>query len=211
MSAIRQADFRPLYNPGTGETYEFVEVGRPEERLRMRWSLQHGGRVPEHIHPRAQERFEIESGVVRFWLDGHELIRGPGERLAIPAGVPHRFAHAGSPGQVCGFVELEPGLLMRRFFEAVSGLSREGRSTRHGVPRNPLQLAVFADHFRDDFQTTQPPRALQRLILPPAAALARRLGYEEHYPRYNADRQVCDVVFEAHVSRLTGRPRRRIR
>ena len=181
---MHDSEFRPLRNPGTGETYEFVVDEGPEGLLQMRWSLAAGGRVPEHVHPHGEERFRITSGQIRFWLNGRPRVAGAGETVVIPAGVRHRFRHGS--GEVAAIVEVEPGGRMREFFEAVSGLSREGRSTRRAVPRNPLQLVVFADGFRSSFRTTSPPHAVQRLLLAALAPLARRLGYRETYPRYDA-------------------------
>ena len=184
MTGPEPPPFRELVNPGTGETYRFLVDEGADGLLRMRWALRPGGRVPEHVHPGRTERFRIASGLVRFTIDGRPSLAGPGDPVVIPPGARHRFEHAA--GDVHAVVEVEPAGRMREFFEAVSGLSREGRSTRRGVPRNPLQLAVFAHGFADSFRPTQPPAAVQRVLLALVAPPARRLGYRETSPRYDA-------------------------
>lgn len=188
MTPPRQRDttdaFRPLYNPATGETYQFIDRPSPLEPFRMRWSIAPGGRIPEHMHPKATERFVIESGQIRVWLDDVPSVFGPGEIAEIPPGVRHRTQH--EAGDVRGYVELEPALRMPEFFEMVSGLSREGLSTKDGVPRNPFQAIAFLAGFWGDFRATELiPPAVQRYLLP-LAGIARLFGYRDHYERYDA-------------------------
>ena len=64
---------------------------------------------------------------------------------------------------------------MEQLFRDAAALGQEGKwivIARHGVPKGPrsmLDLADFLDRYRDIFVPTSPPRALQRLAVPPLA------------------------------------------
>ena len=51
--------------------------------------LKKGCVVPEHSHPNEQITF-IMAGALKFWIDGRELVVGPGETLTIPPNMPHK-------------------------------------------------------------------------------------------------------------------------
>jgi len=165
-------------NPATGETYRFVSLG--PESLRIEWRLRPGGRVPLHSHPRQTESFEIHSGEVRFEIDGEPVRGAAGDSIAIPPGAKHAFENAsGAPAEA--IVELTPPLNAARFFETFSALARAGKTTAAGAPRNPLQLAVSAHWFRDEFRAARPPFAVQRPALAAGARLGRLLGYRPEH------------------------------
>ena len=50
--------------------------------------LRQGAKVPTHSHPNEQISM-VESGVLRFVLDGEELILRAGDALVIPPDAPH--------------------------------------------------------------------------------------------------------------------------
>ena len=74
---------------------------------------------------------------------------------------------------------VEKGLALdtERFLESVFALARAGKANGHGVPRNPLQLAVLLDAFRDEFRPAGPPAWVLRATCAVGAAAGRRLGY----------------------------------
>jgi quercetin dioxygenase-like cupin family protein len=51
--------------------------------------LASGALVPEHSHDNEQIA-TVVSGRLRLWLDGDEVVLGPGESLLIPGKAPHR-------------------------------------------------------------------------------------------------------------------------
>jgi quercetin dioxygenase-like cupin family protein len=53
-----------------------------------RFHLSQGAAVPLHHHENEQVSM-VESGRLRFVLDGQETVAGPGSVIAIPAHVPH--------------------------------------------------------------------------------------------------------------------------
>ena len=71
---------------------------------------------PTHVHPLQETRAEVISGALRFVVDGHERLLGPGEAITIPAGTPHRFLNDGDTDAVA-IQEARPALRTAEFFE----------------------------------------------------------------------------------------------
>jgi len=51
--------------------------------------LKKGCIVPEHSHPNEQVTYILE-GVLKFWIDGREILIHAGETLTIPPNMPHK-------------------------------------------------------------------------------------------------------------------------
>jgi hypothetical protein len=56
--------FRPFFNPATGEwiTYTAIAEDNDGQLVRFNWRSVPSGVIPEHIHPRQEERFTILAG-----------------------------------------------------------------------------------------------------------------------------------------------------
>lgn len=50
-----------------------------------------GSGPPRHVHEKEDETFVMISGTSKAWIDGEELIAGPGESVFIPRGTNHTF------------------------------------------------------------------------------------------------------------------------
>jgi len=179
--------FRPIFNPATGETITYTALAENSDGqlIRFNWRSTPGGVIPEHIHPRQEERFTIVAGQARFTVNGHEQVATAGQTIVIPAGVPHSVGNPG-PAQVDGVVERRPALQAKEFHEAVAGLAADGKTTPAGVPKNPLQLGATFWHFRHESRVTSPPIWMQNLMLPPLWALAKAFGVHPYYHRWDS-------------------------
>ncbi len=62
------------------------------------------------------------------------------------------------------------------------GLCADGHTNAEGVP-SPLYGALFASD-RNEIRGRKPPQLVQRVLIPPLAALARRRGLEREITRY---------------------------
>jgi quercetin dioxygenase-like cupin family protein len=152
------------------------------ERLVADLWLQPGAAVMgEHVHDHIHERFTVLEGELSVVLDGQRSVAGPGTVLDIPAGRAHDWSNAGTE-VAHALVELEAvpgsGPMAARFLagmEAAFGLANTGRTNAAGRPA-PLWLFAFAHEYADVLYLTRPPRAVQRALFGPLAALARRLG-----------------------------------
>jgi len=171
-----------LRNRVTGETLVFraTSADTNGERVVVETFVERGGAVAAaHVHPAQEERFEVLAGEVEFRLGKRKLLAGPGDRVLVPAGTPHRFRNVGE--ETAHFVcEVTPALEFEQLIETMFSLADDGKVNRKGMP-NPLRLAVIAKHHFGDVQLPFPPAWLQRLGLALGAPLGRLLGYRPTY------------------------------
>ncbi len=55
-----------------------------------------GGSTQEHFHPRAEEIYYITHGTGRMRIEGELREVGPGDAIAIPAGLKHKLWNTGT-------------------------------------------------------------------------------------------------------------------
>ena len=177
---IRAGDV--LVNPVTGERLIFRQTASDTngEAVIFETVVEPGGFVAAaHIHPYQEERFAVLAGSVGFRLGREKRVAGPGDRLIVPAGTPHRFWNAGE--EEARFVcEVRPALQFEQLIETMFTLAADGKTNRKGMS-NPLRLAVVADATFDTVRLPFPPAWVQRLGLALAAPLGWLLGYEPTY------------------------------
>jgi mannose-6-phosphate isomerase-like protein (cupin superfamily) len=173
---IRAGDV--LENPVTGERLVFRKTSRETrgEAVVVEAFVKPNGFVAAaHVHPHQEERFQVLKGSVGFRRGREKLVAGPGERLTVPAGMPHKFWNAGD--EEAHFVcEIRPALQFEQLIETMYGLAAEGKTNRKGMP-NPLRLAVIARHHFEDVRLPFPPVWMQRIGLAMGAPLGRLFGY----------------------------------
>jgi len=171
-----------IHNPITGERLVFRKTSRETggQAVVIETFVQPSGFVAAaHVHPSQEERFEILRGSVGFKVGRKKLVAGPGQRLTVPAGTPHKFWNAGDDEAhfVC---EVRPALQFESLIETMFSLAADGRTNRKGMP-NPLRLAVIANAHFDTVQLPFPPALVQKLGLAVGAPLGRVLGYGATY------------------------------
>jgi quercetin dioxygenase-like cupin family protein len=171
-----------IENPVTGERIVFRETSRETggEAVVIETYVRPGGFVAAaHVHPEQEERFQVLRGSVGFRVGRKKVVAGPGERMTVPAGTPHRFWNAGD--ETAHFVcEIRPALQFESLIETMYGLAADGKTNAKGMP-SPLRLAVIAQAHFDTVRLPFPPAPLQRLGLVLGAPLGRVLGYGPSY------------------------------
>jgi quercetin dioxygenase-like cupin family protein len=171
-----------IENPVTGERIVFRQTSRETggEAVVIETYVQPNGFVAAaHVHPSQEERFEVLRGSVGFRIGREKLVAGPGKRLTVPAGTPHRFWNAGD--EVAHFVcEVRPALQFEALIETMFSLAAAGKTNRKGMP-NPLRLAVIANEYFDTVQLPFPPALLQRIALALGSPVGRLFGYQPRY------------------------------
>ncbi len=185
-----------LVNPATGLRTVFRETSGDTngELLQVDWIGAPGWTTgPDHVHPLQEERFEVLTGRLGLRVDGAEGAYGAGELIVAAAGTPHAAWNAGED-EVHVLVNFRPALRTATAFEALAGLARDGKTTKAGIPKNPLQAALILRHFEDEIYFIRPALAIQRLILGPLAAIARLLGYRADYPYRHGERIIQGAV-----------------
>ena len=177
---IRAGD--TIENPVTGERLVFrmtsLETGG--EAVVVETFVQpHGAVAAAHVHPSQEERFEVLKGSVGFRIGREKLVAGPGQRMTVPAGTPHKFWNAGDTDAhfVC---EVRPALQFESLLETMFALAADGKTNRKGMP-NPLRLAVIANAHFDTVRLPFPPAIVQRIGLALGSPAGRLLGYTPTY------------------------------
>jgi mannose-6-phosphate isomerase-like protein (cupin superfamily) len=171
-----------IENPVTGERLVFRKTSRETggQAVVVEAFVKPTGFVAAaHVHPNQEERFEILRGSVGFKIGRKKLVAGPGQRLSVPAGTPHKFWNAGDDEAhfVC---EVRPALQFEQLIETMFSLATDGKTNRKGMP-NLIRLAVIANAHFDTVQLPFPPAFMQRFGLALGAPLGRLLGYGATY------------------------------
>jgi mannose-6-phosphate isomerase-like protein (cupin superfamily) len=171
-----------IENSVTGERIVFRKTSRETNgaAVVIETFVQPNGFVAAaHVHPSQEERFEVLSGSVGFKIGRKQLVAGPGQRLTVPAGTPHKFWNAGD--DVAHFVcEVRPALQFESLLETMFALAEDGKTNRKGMP-NPLRLAVIANAHFDTVRLPFPPALVQRIALALGAPVGRLAGYRPQY------------------------------
>jgi mannose-6-phosphate isomerase-like protein (cupin superfamily) len=175
-----------IWNPLTGEKALLVESAAESDGARVvaDFGVEAGGFVPGgvHMHDHCAEHLEIRAGRITFVIDGRQRAVGPGEHVTVAPGVWHEWWNA-SEDEVLVRVRIEPALHFEQAIMVIWGLCADGRTDQKGRP-SPLLGALMATRFRPEIRYRRPPDAVQRLLFPALAALARRRGLERTIERY---------------------------
>jgi quercetin dioxygenase-like cupin family protein len=169
---------REIVNPRTGQRMRFLLTGADTDGRLLRIETVNpptGIPEPTHIHPYQETSAEVSTGVLRFVVDGQERRVGPGEKVTIPAGVPHHFSSDGDVDAVA-IQEARPALRLAEFFETYFDLAQRGELDEHGKP-SVLRFAALGPEFASELRLVQPPWPLQRALFALLGPLARRRGY----------------------------------
>lgn len=175
-----------IWNPLSGEKALLAESAEESggARIVVEFAVEAGGFVPggEHVHDHCSEHFAVKEGSIAFLLDGEERTLSAGDEATVAPGTWHRWWNPGE-GEVRIGVRVEPAM---RFEEAILvawGLCADRQTNAEGRP-SALLGALMATRYRPEIRYRQPPDAMQKLLLPPLAALARRRGLERKLERY---------------------------
>ena len=87
----------------------------------------------------------------------------------------HGFANAGDD-EARMRVEVRPALAMEEMFADVIAMAHAGRMNRRGMPRNLFELAALARRYDQEAHAPLLSVGVQRLLLAPLLAPARRAG-----------------------------------
>ncbi len=188
-----------IEHPVTGERITFLETSEETKGEYARLELRvrpYGFVAAPHVHPHAEESFEIHSGTFAFVVNGEERRIEKGQRATVPAGAEHTWWNAGEDEGVA-IVEIRPGFKTEEFFESFFGLAQDGKvNPKTGLP-NLLWLAAIFRSYHDFGYVAKPPLFLQRVVFTPLGAVARLLGYRVPRPYPHTPRQIAGKVRDA--------------
>jgi mannose-6-phosphate isomerase-like protein (cupin superfamily) len=129
---------------------------------------------PQHIHPHAEESYQVLEGTLDVWIDGQWRLVKPGETATVPAGVPHTLKN--SHAQPVRLINVhQPALGFEWFFRRMQVLIATGKLTL--PPKNVGSLIrismLFVEHEKE-IKSVKPPHGLMRFL----AFLGSLLGYK---------------------------------
>jgi quercetin dioxygenase-like cupin family protein len=184
-STTQTNDGRPADAPSDGNGLERVHdpihhaafgFERGDGHIWVHTWFEPGGNLPEHFHPSLEEHWEAVEGTLRAKVDGtwHDLRPEDGPVRVAP-NVRHALRNeSGAPAH--GLSKVIPGGRLEEFLTEASRAAQEGLFNARNLPtswRGAMWIAKFAYGFRDETVMCSPPPALQRIVLPPIARLAR--------------------------------------
>ncbi len=142
-----------------------------------------GGQSPAHIHFDFDETYEILDGIADARLETADLRLAPGETLFVPKGASHANPFGREAAGLTLRQKLAPateGALA--YLRTLAEIIRDGRDDCGDLPRLAT-LAVFEATSSRTYLSGLPVWPQRTLLLPAAAVLARRRGYEVFLPR----------------------------
>lgn len=178
----------PLEPPGSDRELDF------HPGMEMRWEITRstadtGGEVfeatnwldpgmagpPLHVHPTAEDRFEVLEGALEFCIDGEWRTLRAGESAAAPAGVPHTLRPVAGE-RVRAVNTHRPALRFESFFREMHTLIRQGK-IKHLPPKEPrsaIYAAMLFAKYPDEIRVVKPPNGVFRAL----AMLGKALGFK---------------------------------
>ena len=102
------------------------------------WVEPDGG-VPPHVHPAMEERFEVISGELSLLSGRNWQTATAGETIVVPPGTRHAYRNSGAE-LAHGVCRASPPQSLQEFLEEAAAMARDGKITRHGLPKSPGAL-----------------------------------------------------------------------
>ena len=135
--------------------------------------IEPGGKLPEHLHPRQEERWSVIDGEIRFGLGDSKRVIGPADgEMVVGPGTKHSLESVSDTAAHLRCLAI-PALGLQSFLEESSAAAQEGLFMRGGIPRNlrgARWAARFLKRYRTDVVMSFPPRPVQSAMI---ALLAR--------------------------------------
>ena len=159
----------------TGERVQVIRSGLETggEFAEVHFDIAPGGQVAiAHIHPHAEERFDVVSGSLTALVGDEEKVISPGETLIVPPGTPHQPFNRGDV-EMRSIARITPPANGDIFFGQLSGL--DYKPSFH-------QMMLFVQAY--DAYPASPPPVVVRTMSFLLAPTARLVGYRSFYREY---------------------------
>jgi mannose-6-phosphate isomerase-like protein (cupin superfamily) len=127
---------------------------------------------PVHVHPTAEESYEVIEGALEVFMNGEWSPVRAGEKATVPAGVPHSVRNAGDePARIVNIHQ--PAMRFEDFFRDMHRLIHEGKIRRlpPREPRSAIYAAMLFGRYPDEIRTTKPPNGVFRALASVGRAL----------------------------------------
>ena len=128
---------------------------------------------PLHIHPHAEESYQVVSGTLDVCVGTEWRQLTPGDTVTVPAGKPHTLRNT-TTAEVRLVNVHKPALSFERFFRRFHALVCAGKLKLPPKEFGSLVLVsmLFVEH-EQEIRSAKPPHTLMRVL----ALVGRMLGY----------------------------------
>jgi mannose-6-phosphate isomerase-like protein (cupin superfamily) len=140
------------------------------------WVGAHMGGPPVHVHPTAEESYEVIEGTLDVFVDGTWRTLGVGELATVPAGTPHTLRNpTAEPVRLVNIHR--PAMQFESFFREMNALIREGKIKRlpPSEPRSAIYVAMLFGRYPDEMRVTKPPNGVFKALAMLGKALRFKL------------------------------------
>jgi mannose-6-phosphate isomerase-like protein (cupin superfamily) len=143
---------------------------------------------PLHIHKHQAEHYTVLEGSFGVRSSGVDHVLGPGEKIIVPAGIPHLWWNDG-PDVAHVILEFRPAGTIDQFFETLFGLSRDGKvfvEEGEGEPKaRPKSIVqAVALSYEHGIGLMDVSATLQRFVFPLLTYFGRLRGIRGSYAKY---------------------------
>jgi glyoxylate utilization-related uncharacterized protein len=131
---------------------------------------------PVHVHPTAEESYEVIGGVLDVFVDGEWRTLRAGEAATAPAGVPHTLRNATT--EPVHLINVHrPALRFESFFREMHALIQQGKIKRLPPkdPRSAIYVAMLFTKYPNEIRVTKPPNGVFKALALVGRALRFKL------------------------------------
>ena len=146
-----------LRHPAFGAQIRFLQTSHDTngEVLRVEVTLPPRFSMPEHVHPRQEERHEVVAGTLQARVGGMQRDYLGGEHVIGPANVSHSWRNPSDREDLRLVSEHRPVLHMEMMLENGFGIARDlWVDKRQHAIEHFLRAAILMDEVKDDFYFT---------------------------------------------------------
>lgn len=120
---------------------------------------------PVHVHPTAEESYEVIEGAIEVFMGGNWSPVGPGEKATVPAGTPHSVRPA-SAGTTRIVNIHRPAQRHEAFFRDMQRLIQQGKIKRlpPGEPRSAIYVGMLFGGYPAEIRSIKPPHAVFKVL-----------------------------------------------
>jgi mannose-6-phosphate isomerase-like protein (cupin superfamily) len=131
---------------------------------------------PVHLHPNAEESYDVVEGALEVFMNGGWSPVRAGEKATVPAGVPHSVRNASDePARIVNIHQ--PAQRFESFFRDMHRLIHEGKIRRLPPkdPRSAIYAAMLFCNYPDEIRAVKPPNQVFQALALVGRALRFRL------------------------------------
>jgi quercetin dioxygenase-like cupin family protein len=171
----RQLDFHPGMEMRWEITRDTTDTGG-ELFEATNWIGAQMAGPPVHVHPTAEESYEVVEGALDVFLDGEWRTVRAGETATVPAGAPHTVRNATT--ESVRIVNIHrPALQFEPFFREMHALIQQGKIKRlpPKEPRSAIYVAMLFTKYPNEIRVTKPPNGVFKALAMVGKALRFKL------------------------------------